>query len=331
MATTVRQWDESYILSLPLEDDRWERKGSKLLDLNLPDVTWDKVCDELAKQLSAFANTGGGAIIYGVSDDGHIDGGGISQVLKGRQSTKDWLESIIPTLTEFEIVGFNVREIPPSVDSSLIQPGKALYVIEVPDSERAPHQSKRDRLYYVRLGARSQPASHKLIEDIRNRAKHPDVAVVGVRISTVVVNDRGSYQQLELTFDWTLANVGRIKASNCCVVSTTDYGNFGPERGVPQTVQVRSTDSRTWFWELQYPIYPGMEASFRAMCYVTARVLQPSAGMKEYFVQPPEKGIPEQSIEAIVISWKLFADSAPPKSGKQTIGELGFRTARWRT
>ena len=101
MATTVSRWDESYILSLPLEDDRWERKGSKLLDLNLPDVIRDKVCGELAKQLSAFANTGGGAIIYGLSDDGHIDGGGVSQVIKGRQPTKEWLESIIPTLTEY--------------------------------------------------------------------------------------------------------------------------------------------------------------------------------------------------------------------------------------
>src|SRR5262249_34675564 len=98
-----------------------------------------------------------------------------SRVIRGRQPTKEWLEDLIPTLTEYEIVGVNVYEILEGSQSSTIAAGKALYVVDIPDSERAPHQSKRDGRYYVRLGSKSQPASHRLIEDIRNRGRTPDL------------------------------------------------------------------------------------------------------------------------------------------------------------
>lgn len=104
-----------------------------LLDLTLPGVTEDKVLDELAKQLSAFANTGGGQIIYGLDDNGVVDNGGVTQILKGRSTAKDWLESVIPKLTEFEIAGFNVYAIERCGANSKIADGKALYVVDVPD------------------------------------------------------------------------------------------------------------------------------------------------------------------------------------------------------
>ena len=80
-----------------------------LLDLTVGGVTYDKVADELAKQLSAFANTGGGKIIYGLKDDGTVDNGGVSTKIK-ECGTKDWLEQRIPELTEYEILGFSVHE-----------------------------------------------------------------------------------------------------------------------------------------------------------------------------------------------------------------------------
>lgn len=140
MRTPPAGWTEEYALSLPLgEDDSFERKGTAKLDLTLSGVKEGGVLEELSKQLSAFANTGGGALIYGVNDrDGQVDQGGVSRTIKGRQSTKDWLESVIPSATEFEILGVNVREVVGQAGASSIQPGKALYVVEIPDSDRAP-------------------------------------------------------------------------------------------------------------------------------------------------------------------------------------------------
>src|SRR5580700_2705347 len=145
-------WGEEDVLQLPSgENDKFERKGSLKLDLTIGAKESD-VLDELAKQLSAFANTGGGQIIYGVKNDGTVDNGGITRQLKGRQSAKDWLESEILVVVEPEILGCNVYEIPPKAASSPIAQDKSLYVVDVPDSERAPHQSTRDFRYYVRLG-----------------------------------------------------------------------------------------------------------------------------------------------------------------------------------
>jgi|ERR1039458_6643161 predicted HTH transcriptional regulator len=154
MSKPTDQWNEDDVLALPVgENDTFERKGTKLLDLTIPGVNESAVLDELAKQLSAFANTGGGRIIYGVNNGGVVDGGGVARVVKGRRTTKEWLEDVIPTVIEFEIVGFNVYEILPKPGGgSAIAADKALFVIDVPDSERAPHQSKRDLKYYVRLG-----------------------------------------------------------------------------------------------------------------------------------------------------------------------------------
>jgi hypothetical protein len=51
--------------------------------------------NELGKQLSAFAN-GRGRIFYGLADDGTVDSGGVTRLIRGRQTAKDWLETIAP-------------------------------------------------------------------------------------------------------------------------------------------------------------------------------------------------------------------------------------------
>ena len=99
MPKPTAEWTEDDVLSLPAdENDTFERKGVPLLDLTLPQVREDNVLNELAKQLSAFANTGGGRIIYGLTNAGTVDNGGVARSIKGRQSTKEWLEDVIPTL-----------------------------------------------------------------------------------------------------------------------------------------------------------------------------------------------------------------------------------------
>jgi hypothetical protein len=47
--------------------------------------------------------TGGGQIVYGVTDAGAINNGVIARSVKGQQSTKEWLEDVVPTLTDFEM------------------------------------------------------------------------------------------------------------------------------------------------------------------------------------------------------------------------------------
>ena len=59
MKPTV-DWDESYILNLPPGEHDWvEFKGNRSLDFSLSGVDENNVLNELSKQLSAFANSGG--------------------------------------------------------------------------------------------------------------------------------------------------------------------------------------------------------------------------------------------------------------------------------
>ena len=79
MMVPRKGWKESHLLALPSGEQDWlERKGSRLLDLTVQGVREDTVRDDLSKEVSAFANSGGGQLIYGLADDGQIDGGEIS-------------------------------------------------------------------------------------------------------------------------------------------------------------------------------------------------------------------------------------------------------------
>jgi hypothetical protein len=345
MAKPTADWNEDDILALPAgENDFFERKGARLLDLTIPKVREDDVRDELAKQLSAFADTGGGRIIYGVNDAGTVDNGGVARVLKGRQSTKEWLENVIPTLTDFEIVGCNVYEITPKPERSVIAPEKSLYVVDVPDSDRAPHQSTRDLRYYVRLGGKSQPASHRMIEDIRNRQKHPILKIASIQIRAVnlPIEIPSEEQQIfgrlpsldgdsQLYFDLSIENVGNMMARNTCLRLESNSIRWGDHD--PSTLRRRNKhDSAPAFWEFVDPIYPGMKISF----WINAAVKVHYHVTRMYPGQTPPSGESPFSGEWFVhdsklcdakLQWWLFADNAPAKEGAITMESLGFEKA----
>jgi len=128
----------------------------------------------LSKQLSAFANGGGGRIFLGLDDAGRIDGG-IPVDLKGG-GTRAWFEDIVPTLTDPPIGRFNVHEVRSRPRASAIRAGHAVYVIDVPRSDLAPHQAI-DHRYYLRIAGKSRPMGHVHIQDILRRTRQPDVTV----------------------------------------------------------------------------------------------------------------------------------------------------------
>ena len=72
------QWTEDEVAALPSgEHDYFDRKAGALLDADR-----NNLLDVLAKEGSAFANSGGGHLILGVADDGNFDG--VPLVMSGR-------------------------------------------------------------------------------------------------------------------------------------------------------------------------------------------------------------------------------------------------------
>ncbi len=98
----VAEWDEAYLMSLPVGEFDWlETKGRRSLDLTIPTVSESAVLETISKEVSAFANSGGGTLVYGLADpkpgetEWHVDDGGVSVLVK-KNETKEWMETIIP-------------------------------------------------------------------------------------------------------------------------------------------------------------------------------------------------------------------------------------------
>jgi predicted HTH transcriptional regulator len=114
-------------------------------------------------KLSAFANSGGGSLILGVEDDGFLTG---LPSHVGKTAVRDWVEQKIPSLLDYPLSDFRVHTAS-KASPSKIPEGREVVVIDVGDSALAPHQSKRDHIYYQRAGGRSIPAPHFYIELLR--------------------------------------------------------------------------------------------------------------------------------------------------------------------
>jgi hypothetical protein len=198
------EWKELDVLALATEEpDTFDRKSGLIFQ-----KSQDDFFNGLAKAVSAFANSGGGALIIGVEDDGTFSG-----VLPnvGRTSTKDWLEQKIPTLVSYPLVLFRVHTVIPSIPT-MIPAGKILIVVEVGDSPAAPHQSVRDHKYYYRVGGRSEPAKHFYVELLRQRLSSPTLDFTAEFLTPVHIGEYEGRLFLEVKIKCRITNLGRVAA-----------------------------------------------------------------------------------------------------------------------
>jgi hypothetical protein len=109
----------------------------------------NRVRDELCKNVSAFANSAGGQIIYGISEQNQkpqaLDSG-----VPNNKITKQWIEQTIDSHVQPRIEGLIITSIPFDADHTG-------YVITIPKaSARTPHQAP-DKKYYKRQNLQTVP------------------------------------------------------------------------------------------------------------------------------------------------------------------------------
>jgi hypothetical protein len=155
--------------------------------LNSPKAT------EIAKDISSFANSDGGVIIYGVAERNHqadhIDTG-----VDVSTHNREWLENVIQSNVAPRIDGVVIEEI-------AIAPSRAVMVVYVPRSDRGPHQA--NFRYYKRFNFKCEPMEDYEVRDVRNRQTSlPPLVSVRIDVS------QGSI------FEFCIENVGDVPAFN---------------------------------------------------------------------------------------------------------------------
>ena len=276
----------------------------------------DKKITEATKDVSAFANSNGGVLIYGISEDRtnrHLPGN-IDPVDR-KAITKEWLEQILNARIRPRIHGIKIHLV-------TIADDKVVYILEIPKGETA-HQAN-DKLYYRRRNFSVESMFDSEIRDVMARQKAPQIKIhfdVGKKPNILIApNDRPMlHRQRPILYflNVHIENVGKMYATYINIVLTL------PERildamcdeGEKTTVQIPldnkvrdliepPDDNRSTFFTgrmnkpKQYgparnePLLPGMQITLRSF---------------PIYIDNIEDGD--------VLSWTLYADNAEPQTG----------------
>lgn len=137
----------------------------------IPDKEKDKkmIAKEIAKDVSSFANSEGGIIIYGIKQFDDSDKRHLPEKITPidrKQYSQEWLEQIIHGNISPKIEGLHIHPIP------LDQYNEVVYAVEIPQSTTA-HQNTVDGRYYRRYDFRADWMRDYEVRDVMNRSKHP--------------------------------------------------------------------------------------------------------------------------------------------------------------
>lgn len=265
----------------------------------------------LSKQISAFANGHGGRLFIGIDDRGAIDGG-VRRDLKGG-GVRAWLEDVVPGSVDPPLRNFNVFEVPwpgPGVPTAL-DPGCAVFIIEVPPSHDAPHQAQ-DYRYYLRIAGKSRPMSHLHVEDVSRRTRTPRVSVSRLapfgEPELILDDPRGP--KVQLRFQLYVANEGRVMAQHCGAELVVPRPLVN--RALRQRLREEGTDLTQTPGDLHIfryhprPLFPGQELPLSA-CWV---------------------GLHANNLGAVrsgqaAIGWRVYADDSDAVIGAWSLDRFG--------
>ncbi|MCY4071027.1 MAG: ATP-binding protein [Chloroflexi bacterium] len=266
---------------------------------------------EVTKDVSAMANSDGGIIIYGMTEQNHLPD--VIDPVNRKDFSKEWLEHVIG----------NIR---PRIDGLLIHPvpiggsnSDVVYIVEIPQSQTA-HQAT-DKRYYKRHNFESVAMEHFEILDVLNRQQHPRIELDFETLPAI--DEHGVTYKLELNVK--IRNIGNVLARfieahvaipNAILLNGAQRNRRTPNRsGISEghTVFRRHNRERfaignsgppsyTSFYgtPIYVPLFPGLEMLVESIDLIAGAVYKDEK--REY-----------------TIKWSTFADSAAPNSGEVVV------------
>jgi hypothetical protein len=159
------QWTEADIDELLKE----QRPEDLTLEYKRTEALDKAKKDEIAKDVSAMANSAGGVLIYGIDENKpngpiRFDGG-----VDPQKITIEWLEQVIDSNIKRRIEGLRIYKIPMPLKGT----GNVIYVVSVPQSNRTPHMAAYR--YYKRLGTTTALMEEYEVRDVARRSESPDI------------------------------------------------------------------------------------------------------------------------------------------------------------
>lgn len=137
------------------------------------DKTKEKWKSEIAKDVSAMANSNGGVIIYGIKEYDEEDKRHLPEKivpLDAIMISRETLMQVITNNISPKIDGVEIQTIPVSQE----KPNEVVYVITIPQGSTV-HQSLRAKQYFKRYGPITDAMEDYEIRDVMNRCTHPDI------------------------------------------------------------------------------------------------------------------------------------------------------------
>lgn len=317
-------------------DDQIEESNS--LDYKAADALdkSEKKKNELSKDVSAFANSNGGVIIYGVSEFDEKEKSHLPKKINPVnrvQISKEWLEQVISTKIQPKIEGVEI--IPITVSE---QDNTVIYVVEIPKSTTA-HQAAGHK-YYKRYNFQSEPMMDYEIRDVMNRATHPSIILdfeieieKEAHVRSISLSGAGNSAK---TIEGKTHNTLKIYAKNIGKVYA-NYVNYYIELNrnflEPEEYQYLKTFEKDNSGK-KYVEYYG-ENTIRDIFDVKT-VLAEGGAVYKYGPSRFDPILPGMHSRADrlrltdeidlfkeeYIEWKVYADNAIPKTGKIKISDI---------
>lgn len=157
---------------------------------------------EISKDVSSFANSAGGTIIYGISEKDHHKANEYS-FIDGRVLTKEWLDQVIQSTIVPKIHSIEILPIRVSDDIS-----KSIYIVNIPQSNHAPHMAN-DKRYYKRYNFLSAPMEEYEVKNLYNRTI---ASTLSINCRNFILNGRfkpnDKFSNIDFIFDIIIRNDG---------------------------------------------------------------------------------------------------------------------------
>ena len=153
--------------------------------------------NEISKDVSAFLNSDGGVLVYGIEEVGHvpstIDAGTANSTFSRERLEQLILSNISPRPDSVEVVQIE------------LSPTHSAYAVGIPKGHK-PYQDSNSMRYYKRFNFLSAPMEHYEVEDLRvrhvriERLVNVEIEIRHGLLVDVVISNPGSVAAADVSF-----------------------------------------------------------------------------------------------------------------------------------